>query len=214
VHDKMKWFRDARFGMFIHWGLYSMLGGHYNGKETPDAVGEWIMRHMRIPLAEYKKLAGSFDPVRWDAEAVVRLCRDSGMKYLTFTTKHHDGFAMFHSRVDKYNVVDATPFGRDVIGELAEACAKYGLRIGFYYSQDLDWHEKHGGGYLSEPVKCAGVTWENSWDFPDKSEKNYAICFENKILPQVEELMRKEEFGTEGGATHLASKAGEEATNG
>ena len=97
---------------------------------------------------------------------------------------------MFHSKVDRYNVVDATPFGRDVIAELGEACYKYGLKMGMYYSQDLDWHEEHGGGYLSDTSTAQGVTWENSWDFPNKEKKNFDICFENKIYPQVEEILR------------------------
>ena len=86
-------------------------------------------------------------------------------------------------------MVDATPFGRDVIAEIGEACYKHGLKLGLYYSQDLDWHEKHGGGYLSNHMKCCGVTWDNSWDFPDPAEKDYSICFENKIMPQVEEIL-------------------------
>ncbi len=85
------------------------------------------------------------------------------MKYFVVTSKHHDGFAMFHSKVDKYNVVDATPFGRDVVAEIGEACYKHGLKMGLYYSQDLDWHEPNGGGYLSNHIPSQGVTWENSW---------------------------------------------------
>ena len=112
------------------------------------------------------------------------------MKYFVVTSKHHDGFAMFHSKVDKYNVVDATPFGRDVVAEIGEACYKHGLKMGLYYSQDLDWHEPNGGGYLSNHIPSQGVTWENSWDFPDTAHKNFDLCFENKIYPQVEELLR------------------------
>ena len=111
------------------------------------------------------------------------------MKYIVVTSKHHDGFAMYRSRVDRYNVVDATPFGRDVIGEIAEACQKHGLKLGLYYSQDLDWHEPHGGGYRSNHIPCCGVTWDNSWDFPDPEKKDYSICFENKIMPQIEEIL-------------------------
>lgn len=112
------------------------------------------------------------------------------MKYFVITSKHHDGFAMFRSRVDGFNVVDATPFGRDVIGELSEACYKHGLKFGLYYSQDLDWHEEHGGGYLSGHIPCSGKAWCNEWDFPDNAGKNFDICFENKIKPQVEEILR------------------------
>ena len=111
------------------------------------------------------------------------------MKYFVITSKHHDGFAMYHSKVDPYNVVDATPFGRDVIAELGEACYKHGLKFGLYYSQDLDWHEKHGGGYKSNAMRNAGTSWDNNWDFPDESEKDFSICFENKIMPQIEEIL-------------------------
>jgi alpha-L-fucosidase len=111
------------------------------------------------------------------------------MKYFVVTSKHHDGFAMYHSKVDKYNVVDATPFGRDVVGEIGEACYKHGLKMGLYYSQDLDWHEKHGGGYLSNHIPCAGTSWDNNWDFPNEEEKDFSICFENKIMPQVKEIL-------------------------
>jgi len=111
------------------------------------------------------------------------------MKYLVVTSKHHDGFALFHSRVDPYNVVDATPFGRDIIGELAEACRKHGLKLGLYYSQDLDWHEEHGSGYNSRDIPSAGHGYDNGWDFPAVEGKDFSICFEKKILPQVEELM-------------------------
>ncbi len=111
------------------------------------------------------------------------------MGYIVVTSKHHDGFALFHSKVDRYNVVDATPFGRDIIGELADACARHGLKLGLYYSQDLDWHDPNGGGYLSNHMGCSGVTWDNSWDFPDPEKKDFSLCFENKILPQVREIM-------------------------
>ena len=186
--NNVEFFKTAGYGMMMHFGLYSILGGEYKGKQG-HKYAEWIGAHFAIPNAEYEQLAKIFNPIYFDADAIIKFAKDCGMKYFVVTTKHHDGFAMFHSKVDKYNVVDATPFGRDVVGELAEACATHGLKLGFYYSQDLDWHEKHGGGYLSEPVKCAGVTWENSWDFPNKEEKDYSICFENKILPQIEETM-------------------------
>lgn len=186
--NNVEFFKTAGYGMMMHFGLYSILGGEYKGKQG-HKYAEWIGAHFAIPNAEYEQLAKIFNPIYFDADAIIKFAKDCGMKYFVVTTKHHDGFAMFHSKVDKYNVVDATPFGRDVVGELAEACATHGLKLGFYYSKDLDWHEKHGGGYLSEPVKCAGVTWENSWDFPNKEEKDYSICFENKILPQIEETM-------------------------
>lgn len=186
--DNIAFFREAGYGMMVHFGLYSLLGGEYRGQRSSD-YAEWIQSYFAIPNREYERLAGAFNPIYFDAGEWVRFARDCGMRYIIVTAKHHDGFALFGSKADRFNVVDATPFGRDIIGELAEACARYGLRLGLYYSQDLDWHERHGGGYRSRHIPCAGVSWDNSWDFPDASEKDYAICFENKILPQVEELM-------------------------
>lgn len=187
--DMRKWFKEAQYGMMVHWGLYSLLAGEY-GDEHSSSYAEWIQANLAIPNAEYGKLANAFNPVYFNAEEWVKLAKECGMKYFVVTSKHHDGFAMFHSKVDKYNVVDATPFGRDVIAEIGEACYKHGLKMGLYYSQDLDWHEEHGGGYLSDPATSAGVTWENSWDFPNTEKKNFDICFRNKIYPQVEELLR------------------------
>ncbi len=186
--DNKEFFKQAGYGMMVHWGLYSLLGGEYRGRRVRD-YAEWIMSNFAIPIKEYEKLASVFNPICFDADEWVRFAKDCGMQYLVVTTKHHDGFALFHSKVDRFNVVDATPFGRDVVGELANACAKHGLKLGFYYSQDLDWHEKHGGGYLSRGWECSGVSWDNSWDFPDAEGKDFSICFENKILPQIEEIM-------------------------
>ncbi len=183
-----EWFKSSRYGMMVHWGLYSLLGGEYKGGKVRD-YAEWAQSFFRIPNAEYGLLAKAFNPVYFDAEEWVRFALECGMKYLVVTSKHHDGFALFRSRADRYNVFDATPFGRDVMAELAEACYKHGLKLGFYYSQDLDWHEPHGGGYLSNQWKNSGTTWDNSWDFPDEEKKDYSICFENKIMPQIEEIL-------------------------
>ena len=143
----MNWFENARFGMFIHWGLYAVPGGQWDGMDVPW-VSEWVMNKFRIPIKEYEKLAAQFNPVKFNADQWVARIRDAGMKYLVFTAKHHDGFAMFHSTYDKYNVVDATPFGRDVLAELAAACKKYGIKLGCYYSQDQDWHEADASGNI------------------------------------------------------------------
>ena len=185
--DNIKWFKEAKYGMMAHWGLYSLLGGEYRDKRVRD-YAEWIQSYAAIPNAEYELLARSFNPIYFDAEEWIKLAKAAGMKYFVFTAKHHDGFAMFHSKVDRYNVVDATPFGRDVVGELAEACRKHGLRFGLYYSQELDWHHPHGGGY-SNLSGCSGTSWDNNWDFPDRSKKDFSICFEEKIKPQVQELL-------------------------
>lgn len=166
-----QWWRDAKFGMFIHWGLYVLLAGEYRGQKT-DNIAEWIMHDLHIPVEEYQALAARFNPVHFDADGIVRLCRDTGMKYLVFTAKHHDGFAMFHSKASSYNVVDATPFGRDVAMELKEACDRYGIRLCFYYSQAQDWHHPDG---IEEDVPMAG--------------KDFARYLSQKCVPQVKELL-------------------------
>lgn len=186
--DAHKWFKEAKYGMMVHWGLYSLLGGEYKGEKV-SSYAEWAQTYFRIPNAEYEKLATAFNPVYFNADEWVRFAKECGMKYIVVTSKHHEGFAMFKSRADKFNVVDATPFGRDVMAELAEACYKHDMKLGLYYSQDLDWHEKNGGGYLSNHIPNAGTTWDNSWDFPDEEHKDFTECFENKIMPQVEEIL-------------------------
>ena len=182
------WFQSAGYGMMIHWGLYSLLGGEWKGQRMEE-IGEWIQARFRIPGEEYRRLLPAFNPVLFDADEWVRLARDAGMAYMVVTAKHHDGFALFHSRVSSYNAVDATPFGRDIIYELANACARQGLRLGLYYSQDLDWSEPNGGGYTVGHTWYGFGSWTNEWDYPDNGHKDYAQCFEGKILPQVKELL-------------------------
>ena len=184
--NNVQWFKDAKYGMMLHWGLYSLLGGEHKGQRVHD-YAEWIQSYFQIPIAQYEQLAGVFNPIYFDAEEYVQLAKACGMKYLVITTKHHDGFAMFRSACDSYNVYDATPFHRDVLAELSFCCKKHGIKLGIYYSQDLDWHHPHGGGYLSNHIFNSGTTWDNSWDF--SGEKNFDICFKEKILPQVKELM-------------------------
>ena len=128
---RMQWWREARFGMFIHWGLYSLPAGEWKGQRMAE-IGEWIMSRYRIPMAEYAQLASRFNPVKFNAESVAMLAKKAGMRYLVITAKHHDGFAMYHSDADPYNIFDATPFRRDPVAELAAACQKHGLRMGIY----------------------------------------------------------------------------------
>lgn len=184
-----EWFKQAKFGMMIHWGLYSLPAGEWRGKRMVD-IGEWAQAYFRIPNAEYHKLAGIFNPILYNAEEWVKLAKDAGMQYMVFTSKHHEGFAMYHSKVSKFNIVDATPFGRDVLAELAEACYKHDMKLGLYYSQDIDWSEPNGGGYKNGKTWCGGKAyWTNNWDFPDDEHKNYTQCFEDKIKPQVQEIL-------------------------
>src|SRR4051812_39846486 len=140
---RMKWWREARFGMFIHWGVYSVPAGRWNGK-TVNGAGEWLMHDAKIPLAEYQQLPAKFNPEKFDADRWVQIAQDAGMKYIVITAKHHEGFAMYHSAASAFNIFDATPFKRDPLKELAEACRKHDIKLGFYYSQAQDWN--HAGG--------------------------------------------------------------------
>ena len=172
-HPGLGWWREARFGMFIHWGLYAIPAGIWKG-EPVDGIGEWIMLRKRIPRAEYETLAKQFDPVRFDAAAWVDLAVQAGMRYLVITAKHHDGFALYQSPCCPYNIVDATPFGRDPLAELADACRAAGITLGFYYSQDQDWHDPGGS--------------RNDWDFAAE-DKDFAAYLERKVKPQLRELL-------------------------
>ena len=171
---RTQWFRDAKFGMLITWGLYSIPAGEWKGKEYPG-IGEWIQNWAHIPVAEYAELARQFNPTKFDAGEWIALAKEAGMKYVVPMPKHHDGFAMFASQASPFNIVDATPFKRDPMKELAEACRKQGMRMGFYYSQAQDWHHP-GGGVM-----------RGSWDPAQKGDFDDYL---NKIaLPQVRELL-------------------------
>ncbi len=169
---KMRWWREARFGMFIHWGLYATFAGVYHDKPVPG-IGEWIQNRAKIPVAEYAANASKFNPAKFDADAWVSLAKGAGQRYIVITAKHHEGFAMFHTAVDDFNLHDATPFHRDPIKELADACARQGIKFGVYYSQAQDWH--HTGG--------AGVSWDQSHD---GSMDDY---LDKVAVPQVRELL-------------------------
>ncbi len=191
--DKFTWFREAKFGLMVHWGLYSLPAGEWKG-ERMAYIGEWIQSRFRIPNTEYHALARAFNPMLFNAEEWVSLAQDAGMRYIVFTAKHHEGFAMFRSRASRFNIVDATPFGRDVVEELANACARRGMKLGLYYSQDLDWSEPNGGGYTRGhtnhgPHDDECMAWTNDWDFPENDKKDYSQCFESKIVPQVKEIL-------------------------
>ena len=173
---RLAWFREAKYGLFIHWGLYAIPAGQWKGKTIPG-IGEWIMNRAQIPVAEYEQLARRFNPVKFDADAWVKLAKDAGMRYIVITSKHHDGFALFKSDVSPFDVVDATPFKRDVLAELAKACARQGMPLGFYYSQSQDWHEPHGAG--------------NTWDFGPDLLKRYDDYLRGKAEPQVRELLTR-----------------------
>jgi alpha-L-fucosidase len=172
LDERMQWWREARFGMFIHWGLYCIPAGEWKGVEYPQ-IGEWIMKNAKIPVTEYRQLATKFNPVKFNAHDFVATAKNAGMKYITITSKHHDGFAMFKSDASKYNIVDATPYGKDVIKALSEECQKQGLKMCFYYSQSRDWNEPNG--------------LDNEWDFP--KERNFQKYLDEKVKPQLTELL-------------------------
>lgn len=175
VYDtKQQWFKEAKFGLFIHWGLYAILAGEYKGQKT-DHIAEWIMNHLNIPVEEYRELAKSFNPQNFDADEIVRRAKeDWGMKYLTFTSKHHDGFAMFKSESNPYNSVDAAPCHRDFVKELADACHKYDMKLCLYYSQAQDWDDSDGFMHTK-----------------DNSHKNFQKYLDEKCKPQLREILTK-----------------------
>ncbi|QQL44531.1 alpha-L-fucosidase [Sulfuriroseicoccus oceanibius] len=140
--DRMAWFDDARFGMFIHWGLYAQPAGVWKGKDYPG-VGEWIQKHAEIPVAEYEPLQKTFNPQSYDPESWVKLAKAAGMKYIVITTKHHDGFALYDSKYTDWDM-GGTPYKKDLLKPLADACRKHGLRICWYHSI-MDWHHPHYG---------------------------------------------------------------------
>ncbi len=187
VAERLAWWSDARFGMFIHWGLYSQWGSHYPGADGKllNGKSEHMMRHLRLPFALYSTIAEVFNPTEFDADEWVAAAKNAGMKYVVITSKHHDGFAMFKSPSNSYNIVDRGPFKRDVVKELADACRKQGLKFGVYYSLGRDWADPD----VPSSVKADGHRRSNDWDFPDEEKKDFAKYFERKVKPQVRELL-------------------------
>ncbi len=172
---RMAWWREAKFGMFIHWGVYSVPAGTYDGKKI-GGIGEWIMNRGKIPVERYAQYTKEFTADKFDAEKWVAIAKNAGMKYIVITSKHHDGFAMFHSKVDGYNIYDATPFKRDPLAELAEACKKADIKLGFYYSQAQDWH--HPGG------AAAGGHWDKAAQDGSMDKYIDEVC-----IPQIREIL-------------------------
>jgi alpha-L-fucosidase len=176
--DRMEWFREAKFGMMIHWGIYSTRGGiSPDGSPQKAKYTEWYQSANKLSYAKYSKLAKEFNPVEFDAEEWVRIAKDAGMKYITITSKHHDGFCLFDSAHTEYDIMDATPFKRDVLMELREACDKEGLKLCFYYSHAQDW-EQYDAWHTPRSA------------FPEKrgTPQDHEKYLTGKALPQVEEL--------------------------
>lgn len=196
---KMEWWREAKFGMFIHWGPYSILGGVYKGHNQNRGGAEWIMNRCKIPVAEYQQITKGFNPTKYDAEAWVKLAKEAGMKYIVITTKHHDGFAMFKSNASKYNIVDFTVYNKDILDELAKACRKHKMKLGFYYSQAQDWNNT--GGSVARKLMREG--WPNPdstridayteankgyWD-PAQQTATMDEYIDKVSVPQIKELL-------------------------
>ncbi len=172
-NPNLAWFKEAKFGLFIHWGLYSKLAGTWKGKRYYGS-GEWIMNQAAIPAAEYAKIAAEFNPVGFNADEWAKFAEDAGFRYLVITAKHHEGFSMYDSKVSDFTIVKASPYGQDPMKALAKATSARGIKFGFYYSQFLDWHEPNGGG--------------NELDF-DRSKKDYLKYYREKSIPQLKELL-------------------------
>ena len=198
--ERMEWWREARFGMFIHWGVYAVPAGTHNGQRI-NRIGEWIMNRGKIPVAEYKAYARQFNPVKYDADAWVRMAKDAGMKYIVITSKHHDGFALFDSKVTTWDMVDATPYGKDLIKPLAEACRKHGIKLGLYYSHAQDWvnpggaaaRKKTSEGWAnpdSARIDAYTETHNGHWD-PAQTTKTMEEYINDIAVPQVKEILTR-----------------------
>ena len=174
--ERMKWWREARFGMFIHWGLYAVPAGEWKGKRIPG-IGEWIMERAKIPIPEYELLAKHFNPIKFDANEWVGIAKNAGMKYIVITSKHHDGFCLWDSNVTDYDIMDATPFQRDILKELSDACKKHGIRLCFYHSI-MDWHHPYAQG-----------PFYPNYNDRNRSNPNFARYVENYMKPQLRELI-------------------------
>jgi len=226
--EARKWFNDARFGLFIHWGVYSVLGD-----------GEWVMNNQNISIKEYEKLPSFFNPVYFDAEEWVLMAKDSGMKYITITSRHHDGFSMFDSKASDYNIVEKTPYGKDVLKMLAEACQKYDMKLFFYYSQ-LDWYRddyfprgRTGNGIngrgegnwndyidfmknqltelLTNYGEIGGIWFDGQWDQHEWNGKRFGGIKADFKLKEVYELIHKlQPQALIGSNHHLAPQPGED----
>ena len=178
--DNREWFQDNKYGLFVHWGVYSIMAGGGD-----QGIAEWIMERKNIPLVQYEKLPPCFNPTQFDPDEWVSMVKKAGMKYITITSKHHDGFAMYDSKVSDYNVVDATPYGKDILGMLKEACDKQGVKLFFYHSQ-LDWH--HPDYY---PIGRTGK------DIPGRTTSGDFNAYIDYMNSQLSELLTQ--YGEIGG---------------
>lgn len=175
--ESLKLWKSLKFGLFVHWGIYAI-----------PAQGEWHMYNSKVPVKEYEKYAAQFNPKDFDPEKWVLMAKDAGMKYVVFTTKHHDGFSMFKTDVDAFNVVDATPYGKDTLKELADACRKHDMKLGLYYSHVREWRHPLAQSYESKRPDLIG-NYGNFWDYPDESKKDLQRYIDEFDKPQLKELL-------------------------
>jgi alpha-L-fucosidase len=189
--ESLQCWQEARFGMFLHFGVYSLAAGEWRGARTTEEgpwkgkpFTEFMMLQARIPIAEYEAFARDFCPDQFDADHWVRTAKDAGMRYVVFTAKHHDGFAMYDSLCDAFNIVRHTRFKRDPLRELSDACKRHGLRFEIYYSLGRDWHDPDVPTLW--PTKGAR---SNAWDFPNEDAKDFERYFSRKVMPQMRELL-------------------------
>src|SRR5215204_384322 len=193
-HDqRIQWWREAKFGMFIHWGIYSLPGGEWKGKKV-SGYAEHLMRKERISRNDYLNLAHQFNPVKFNAEEWIQIAKRAGMKYFIITAKHHDGFAMFDSKVSDFNIMDQTPFKRDPMAELAAAAKKYGIKFGFYYSHAFDWEHPDAPGNDWEYNNPGGdkLIGGTNWYDAQPEWLPKAVKYVNeKAIPQIKELLQK-----------------------
>lgn len=189
LDERLDWWEEARFGMFVHYGVYAELAGYWRGGVV-RGYAEQIMRSQKITKAEYLEHAvKKFNPVKFDADEWIRLCKATGMKYFVITAKHHDGFAMWHSE-NPYNIVDQTPFGRDIMQELRAACKRHGIRFGVYYSHAQEWH--HEGGQRNTQDYPNHPTTPGKWPGMEKYIPHLVKTREyvdEKAIPQLEEII-------------------------
>ena len=176
--ENLEWWKESKLGLFVHWGLYSLLGR-----------GEWVMYTERIPAGEYRKLVAKFNPKEFHAKEWVQFAKKAGMKYIVVTAKHHDGFSMFHTKLSDYNVVDATPFGRDPMAELAEACREEGLKLGFYYSHVREWNHPMAQSFEKNGRGDVYGNYGNFWDYPNENKKDLQAYIDEFDMPQIKELL-------------------------
>ncbi len=226
--EARKWFKEAKFGLFIHWGVYSVLGD-----------GEWVMNNQNISIKEYERLPGFFNPIEFDADEWVKMAKEAGMKYITITSRHHDGFSMFDSAASDYNIVDKTPYGKDVLKMLSDACRKEGIKLFFYYSQ-LDWYRddyfprgRTGNGIsgrgegdwndyiefmkvqltelLTNYGEIGGIWFDGQWDQHQWDGKRFGKLKADFKLKEVYELIHKlQPQALIGSNHHLAPNPGED----